>query len=203
MVQKISEGLNSKTVKNIKNCLISIMAYVHHPDEFIDRDPVLGVRIPRPEGELPTRDPDPFSMEERQLLEEVYRKFFPHNYPFIVTAFRTGLRMGELVDLQWCDIDFHRRIARVQRNVVQGRVTTPKSRSGKREVRLNRQVVSELEKLSKSRKEEALRKGWPNIPELRTHWRKWQRKWGTASPRSPFTITTSGCPLRAVPILTS
>jgi hypothetical protein len=35
MVQKIREGLNSKTVKNIKNCLSSILAYAHHPEKFI------------------------------------------------------------------------------------------------------------------------------------------------------------------------
>lgn len=165
MVQKIREGLNSKTVKNIKNCMSSILAYAHHPDELIDRNPVLGVKIPKPEGESPARDPDPFSREERRLLEQIYRKHFPEYYPLIVTAFRTGLRMGELAGLQWGDIDFHQRVARIQRNVVHGRVTTPKSRSGKRDVRLSRQVVTELERLRKKRKEEALRSGRRIVPE--------------------------------------
>ncbi|WP_448384075.1 tyrosine-type recombinase/integrase, partial [Desulfosoma sp.] len=165
MVQKIREGLNSKTVKNIKNCLSSILAYAHHPEEFIDRNPVLGVKIPKPEWELPTREPDPFSREERQVLEDVYRENFPEYYPLIVTAFRTGLRMGELAGLQWGDIDFHKRILRVQRNVVHGQVTTPKSRSGKRDVRFTRQVAIELQNLRKKRKEQALRNGWGDVPE--------------------------------------
>lgn len=165
MVQKILKGLHSKTVKNIKNCLSSVLAYAHHPDGFIDRNPVLGLRVPKPEGEMPAREPDPFTREERRILEEVYREHFPDHYPLIVTAFRTGLRMGELAGLQWGDIDFHHRTARIQRNVVHGRITTPKTRSGRRDVRLTNQVLTELQKLRKKRKEEALRKGWQSVPE--------------------------------------
>jgi integrase len=133
--------------------------------KFIDRNPVLGVKIPKPEWELPAREPDPFSREERQVLEDDYRENFPEYYPLIATAFRTGLRMGELVELQWGDIDFHKRILRVQRNVVHGQVTTPKSRSGKRDVRFTRQVAMELQNLRKKRKEDALGNGWGDAPE--------------------------------------
>ncbi|MBP6859096.1 MAG: site-specific integrase [Candidatus Magasanikbacteria bacterium] len=50
----------------------------------------------------------------------------------IFTVLRTGLRFGELIALKWSDIDFESRILTVQRNIVRGIVTSPKSNKARK-----------------------------------------------------------------------
>jgi integrase len=47
--------------------------------------------------------------------------------PVLLCAVRTGLRMGELIGLQWGDIDFHGGFIEVRRAVVLGKEATTKS----------------------------------------------------------------------------
>jgi integrase len=164
LVSKINQGLNSKTVKKIKNCLSSVLSYARQPDGYLERNPIIGVKVPKPEDERATREPDPFSWEDRVIIEETFRDHFPRYYPLVITGFRTGLRIGELMALQWGDIDFRHRLIRVCRNIAMSRVTTPKSRSSARDVRMTSQLVDELKVLRTIRKQETLKKGWPQVP---------------------------------------
>src|SRR5215469_5767001 len=62
----------------------------------------------------------------------------PEWFPFFLTALRAGLRKGELLALQWGDIQFGEsvedpnRYILVQRNWSHGRFTTPKSKKSRR-----------------------------------------------------------------------
>jgi integrase len=58
----------------------------------------------------------------------------------------TGLRVSELIALQWrhLSLDGSQPAVRVRRALVRGRVEPPKSRHGKREVPLDAPLVSEL-----------------------------------------------------------
>jgi integrase len=165
VVKKFKEGLRSQTVKNVKNCLSSVLRYACTPDGYMDTNPARGVLVPKPEDERQTRSPDPFSWEDRQMLEDCFRKHSPEYYPFVLTAFRTGLRIGELIALQWRDVDFNRRLIYVTRNITRNKITTPKSQSGIRLVRMTSQLVHELKALRQYRKEEKLRRGWETMPE--------------------------------------
>ena len=164
IVKKFGQGLRSQTVKNLKNCLGSILRYALSPDQYIEMNPARGIAVPKPEDEEASREPDPLSWEDRKIVEDAFRKHSPAYYPLVLTGFRTGLRIGELCGLQWQDIDFVHRIISVRRNVVGGKVTTPKSRSGKRDVRMTSQLADELKSLVKIRKEEKLKKGWTEVP---------------------------------------
>lgn len=165
LVSKLKQGLRSKTVRNIKNCLSSILSHAQQPDGYIEQNPVIGVKVAKPEAEKPARDPDPFSWEDRAMLEQTYKDQFPRFYPMILTGFRTGLRIGELIALQWGDIDLKHKLIRVSRNVAGGRITTPKSKSSIREVRMTTQLMAELETLRIHRKEETIKKGWVDVPD--------------------------------------
>jgi integrase len=55
------------------------------------------------------------------------RKHAPREHPLFLCALRTGMRLGELLGLQWGDVDFHGRFIEVRRNLVGGYVTMPKS----------------------------------------------------------------------------
>ncbi len=90
---------------------------------------------------------------------------FPRHYPMILCALRTGLRLGELLGLQWSDLDFAGRFVEVRRTLHEGgRVEPPKN--GKiRRVDMSCQLAEELQRLREGRQVEAEAKGWSDVPE--------------------------------------
>ncbi len=65
-------------------------------------------------------------LEMNQLLK-TFEKDFPKHYPLMLTLARTGMRLGEALGLKWEDINFQNRFLNIQRNIVKGRIETPKS----------------------------------------------------------------------------
>jgi len=74
------------------------------------------------------------------------------------------MRLGELLGLQWGDVDFHSRFIEVRRNLVGGRVTTPKNGKTRR-VDMSAQLTDALRTLLVARKAETLRRGWETLPD--------------------------------------
>ena len=74
------------------------------------------------------------------------------------------MRLGELLGLQWGDVDFHGRFIEVRRNLVAGRVTTPKNGKTRR-VDMSVQLCDSLKSLLTARKAETLKNGWGQVPE--------------------------------------
>jgi integrase len=85
-------------------------------------------------------------------------------YPLFLCLARTGMRLGEALALQWDDVDFQRREARIARaRAEDGSITTPKSGHG-RTVDLSGQLVAELRQQQSQRKSEKLRRGLTELP---------------------------------------
>jgi integrase len=74
----------------------------------LQRDPMADAELPWLPQAKRNRHIDP--AEERQLLANAS----PRMYRLIVGALETGCRLGELLKLQWSDIDFERRELRVR-----------------------------------------------------------------------------------------
>lgn len=161
---KVGGGTRSATARNIKNCLSAVMRQAVNPDGYITANPARGIPVPRPEKEKPVREPDPFTWEERAAFEDIFKTHYPRFYPLVLCGFRTGLRIGELIALQWGDLDFRQKLILVQRNVTRGRITTPKSRAGTRQVRMTSQLAEALRAQRKWLKEITLQKGWQQLP---------------------------------------
>jgi len=161
----IKNGWRTSTARNIKNCLSTIMQHAYIPDGFIITNPIRGIPTPKPKDEIPDREPNPLTWEERDTLEIAFRKHEPRFYPLVLCGSRTGLRIGELIALQWQDLDFYNNLLFVQRNVAYGRLTTPKSKSSERQVRMTSQLIETLKAHRKALKEEKLRKNWDSVPE--------------------------------------
>ena len=160
-----NKGLKSNTIKNIKNCFSSILQYATAQDGFIESNPARGVMIPTPEDEKPARKPAPFTWEEKNHVEDIFLNHFPERYALVVCGFRTGLRIGELIGLKWEDVDFFNRLIFVQRNITRGKITTPKSKSSRRQVRMTSQLYQVLKAQRQRIKEDKLRRGWSEVPE--------------------------------------
>lgn len=161
----IKEGTRSATARNIKNCLSAILRHAVNPDDLLSSNPARAVPVPKPEDERQSKEQDPFTWDERERIEETFRTEYPGLHPLVVCGFRTGLRIGELIGLQWQDVDFYQRLILVQRNVTRGKITTPKSRSSKRYVRMTSQLSDILKRHKTYMAEVTLKRGWKSMPE--------------------------------------
>jgi len=163
--KKIKEGVRSATARNIKNCLSAILRHAVNPDALISSNPARGVPIPKPEDERQSKEQDPFTWDERTKIEDTFKKEYPAYYPFVVCGFRTGLRIGEIIGLQWQDVDFYQKLILIQRNITRGKTTTPKSKSSRRHVRMTSQLAEILKQHKKYMAERTLKQGWKSMPE--------------------------------------
>ena len=72
-------------------------------------------------------DVNPLTGEEVSRLLTAAQQHASWYYPGLLCAVRTGMRMGELLGLQWGDIDFRGRFIEVRRAIVRGVVVPTKS----------------------------------------------------------------------------
>lgn len=160
---KLKSGLAPNSVKNIKNILSGILSHALE-DGLLLANPVsrLGKLIKTKERK---EDVTPLTRDEAQALLEAVGKHYPRYYPFFLCALRTGMRLGELLALEWGDIDFRGGFIEVRRGYTMGNMDTPKNRKSRR-VDMSRQLSETLKELRTDRKREALAKGWGEVPEL-------------------------------------
>lgn len=83
---------------------------------------------------------------------------YPSLHPILLWPVRTGLRQGELIGLQWGDLDICGQFIDVRRAVVLGEVTPTKSKKMRR-VHLSPQVLEVLQRIKEIRQLEAMSLG--------------------------------------------
>ena len=91
-------------------------------------------------------------------------------HPIAQLALATGARRGELLALQWGDVDFDRNVLRIERAVEETkaglRIKPPKSRRGKRAVGVPADAIAMLREHRKRQIETRLLIGQGGAPEL-------------------------------------
>ena len=117
-------------------------------DGLIDRNPASRLfRFTR--SEKPQFQATALTAEEANRLLSETKDYCPEYWPLFLVALRAGLRRGELVALQWGDVNFGEsdrdsdRYILVQHNYVYGRFTTTKSKKSRR-VDMSRKLRSVL-----------------------------------------------------------
>jgi integrase len=157
------KGLGPKTIENVCRTLSTILTQAVE-DGLLSANPAFRLGRYCRNGDHPKPEIRPLTREEARIFLDAARQFAPREYPLFLCALRTGMRLGELLGLQWGDLDFHGRFIEVRRNLVAGRVTTPKNGRTRR-VDMSAQLAETLKALLTARKAEALRKGWGRVPE--------------------------------------
>jgi integrase len=76
---------------------------------YLDRNPAKGVRLFSEKDNMIEQILSP--EEEIKLLENCA----PHLRPIVLTALLTGMRRGEILNLRWPQVDFKRRVIRVEK----------------------------------------------------------------------------------------
>jgi len=164
IITKYQEGLSVSSLFNMKAVISGIYSSAIE-DEIVSLNPVfkIGKFIGKLKKQQPGKENNPLTKEETALLLQTARRYFSGYYPLLLCTLRTGMRIGEVLGLEWGDIDFNGRFIEVRRSLVKGRVETPKN--GKmRRVDMSRQLTETLLQLRTDRKKETLKKGWSKVP---------------------------------------
>jgi integrase len=152
----VESGKSRSTIRNYLAPLKS--AYFQAvEDGLLTVNPVTRVSRLCKEAKAGKEAMQPLSRKEVNILLGQVQEKVPYLHPLLLCAVRTGLRRGELIGLQWGDVDFHSRFLIVRRAIVRNRVGAPKS--GKvRRVDLSGQLVATFQHLKELRELEAMAK---------------------------------------------
>jgi len=137
-----AKKLKLNTVKGIVPTLSPMLSQAVE-DEKLPANPALRMGRYLRRGDEPKTEIQPLTREEAAHLVATAEQHFPRWAPFVLCALRTGLRLGELLALQYGDLDWNGRFLLVQRNIVRGVLTTPKSHE-RRRVDLSAQLTAVL-----------------------------------------------------------
>jgi integrase len=97
------KGLSIKTARNIIDGTFRALYRDARGDGYCSSDPFAEIAWPR----LPPQRTDPFTEEERDLILNYFQEHpvLHHYYPWVYTAFWTGMRPSELAGLRRGDVD--------------------------------------------------------------------------------------------------
>ncbi len=156
VTDQLNRGLAPKTVMNTVRVLSSLLSQAVE-DGLVSTNVALkpGRFLPRISKR---RKVNPLTREEVRVFLETIRRQAPRYYPLFLCAVRTGLRLGELLALQWGDLDLRSRYLLVQRSYSHGHLTTPKNDEVRR-VDCSRELTRTLKDLHTERQLEAAATG--------------------------------------------
>ena len=159
ILHKRKAGLSSSMLCLIRDVISGPMGYAVE-DEIIPGNPVSGI-LKRLQLEREKRiTVEPMNEREVQAFLDVCSQHFREYWEFFLCAFRTGMRLGELLGLKWGDIDWHGKFIRVERSYKRGNID--KTKTGKaRRVDMSDQLEATLRELLTARKREVVRTGSP------------------------------------------
>ena len=146
---RLQKGLREKSVHHVYNTLNLIFGYAED-QELISKNPMAKVKAPKKEKK-PVEAFTPEQAKEFFALLDGCELEFQCMMKLLLTC---GVRRGELVGLQWRDIDHNAKTVSIKRNVsytVKSGVVvgTPKTATGFRTIPLIPSVLSLLEELER------------------------------------------------------
>jgi integrase len=128
-VQELKGKLSHRSPKTVNNVLntLSVMLGCAVKWGVIERKPCHIELIKSQSPEMSFYD-----LEEHKRLVEVAAELDERIHLLVVLGCDAGLRCGEIVALEWADIDFKRNVINVSRAERQGKVSVPKSGKSRR-----------------------------------------------------------------------
>ena len=151
------KGMKESNFQNLKSPLSKIF---HHAidAELIEVNPLSGLAYSKQR----TIDIKPLTEEDAFTFLEAAKDYQDgRSYPHFLTLLRTGLRIGELLGLQWDDFDFENRQVVIQRHVYKGDIIEKTKNGTTRTVDLTPHLSETLKALKRERQKDSLRSGKP------------------------------------------
>jgi integrase len=124
-------------------------------DGDLRSNPAAGLRLAQRRPDLDGDEPEQVkAMTEQELgrVLAVIERSAPGSWLFFCFLSWSGLRIGELIELRWRDVDLGERTVHVRRRYHAGHVGPPKSKYGKRRLRLTHDLAQALWRLRAERK---------------------------------------------------
>ena len=151
------KGMAESNFQNIKSPLSKI--FNHAIDaELIEVNPLSGLNYSKQR----TIDIKPLSEEDSFTFLEAAKEYQDGRfYPHFLMLLRTGLRIGELLGLQWNDFDFENRQVLIQRHMVEA-VPVDKTKNGTtRTVDMTPHLTETLKTFQREQMKKSLKAGTP------------------------------------------
>jgi integrase len=140
--ERLKNGVTPPTLHKVLTTLGAILKYAVRM-RYIDFNPAREVEKPKGKSVYGEKDELVVLTPEdiRELLEAAGDQ---KDRILFMTAVLTGMREGELLGLQWGDIDWANRQVHVRRTYNHGRFYDPKSRAARRKIDLAPELVRSL-----------------------------------------------------------
>jgi integrase len=126
-----AKSLSATTKQHVMVTLSTLVTFAIKKKRLRTDNPAAGLasemRDPNAPKHHVVEEGEYFDADEVELLLSVCREHFPQWHAFVLTAFRTGMRLGELVGLKWSKINWRKSFIRVNEAFVDGAWTTPKN----------------------------------------------------------------------------
>jgi integrase len=121
-----AKGLATTTIRGIVRTLSACLSGAMDENR-IELNPAQSLRKYLRARDTEVHEPDPLSAEDTARLLTTVRAQFSRWQAFVLCGLRTGLRLSELIGLDWPDLDERAATLTVQRAVVRGVIGTPKN----------------------------------------------------------------------------
>ena len=148
---KTGKPLSRKSIVHHLNFLSDVFNYALRFD-MIDSNPCNHIFVPKGEK----KEKEIYTVEEMKQLFKLVNQYAPLKYKaFLTLAVYSGFRNGELMGLEWKDVDWENNVISVRRTsyytTTDGNFTdTPKTKSSIRSLKLPQQVFDVLSELRES-----------------------------------------------------
>ena len=122
-VQQLKRRLSTKAAKTVNNILTVLNVLLKKAVDWdvIDRMPCAVTLLPVPKTSMSFHD-----FDEYERLVSAANALDTTAHLIVLLGGEAGLRCGEMIALEWCDVDLAKRQICVQRSDWNGQVTTPK-----------------------------------------------------------------------------
>lgn len=168
--------LSTKTIKLYKSMISTICDYAVKM-QMIQTNPCKNVTIPK----VITPEKEYYSIEEAQRLLDLFREEDEENYKYVcfyTLAIYTGFRLGELIGLQWKDVNFNTEVITVNRTCLYSKAKgglyteTPKTALSMRSLKVPHGVIEVLNKWRGLQKNQRKKVGskWIETDRIFTKW---------------------------------
>jgi len=158
----VEKGLARPTIRIITAQLCALLNQAIE-DGIIDFNPATNLAKFYKNAPIRHKEIQPLTEPEIKAFLRSVLKYARQHFVTFLCAIHTGMRTGELVGLQWGDIDFFGKFVTVRRAVVRRRIVETKT-DKIRKIDLSDALAAELKKLKRHRQEQWLAKGHTEIP---------------------------------------
>lgn len=138
-----SETMRLRSLKTINNILTTLQTLLRRAERWgqLDRAPKIELfRRPKP-------PPKFWSFAEWKLLVDGASEAGPYALAAVLLGGRAGLRAGEMIALEWRDLDLAKGLVRIRSSETKGEVSSPKGGRDFDVVELREEVVGALKAL--------------------------------------------------------